>query len=144
GQETPLSKPIRDETPITDLSELKVKGIRLRSQLNRAEAANITKALARYLVGSVTRKDAPFTFAWFCDLHREMFEDVWGWAGRLRTSVTNIGIEPRFIEARLFDLSRNLPYWENEPLLVQATRLHHQAVQIHPLENGNGRCSRAL
>jgi Fic family protein len=29
-------------------------------------------------------------------------------------------------------------------LLVQASRLHHQAVHIHPFENGNGRWSRAL
>jgi Fic family protein len=58
--------------------------------------------------------------------------------------VTNIGIAPQFIEERLFDLARNLPCWQNEPLLLQATMLHHQAVQIHPFENGNGRWSRAL
>lgn len=140
----PFRRPIPGETPITDISELKVKGIHFRSQLDRAEAANITRALARYLVGNLGRQDAPFDFAWFCDLHRQMFEDVWGWAGRLRTTVTNIGIAPQFIEERLFDLAKNLTAWENEPLLFQATMLHHQAVQIHPFENGNGRWSRAL
>src|SRR5437773_183753 len=98
-------QPIPDETPISDISELKVKGLRYRSELNKVEAINITKAMARYLVGPLTRKDAPFDYAWFCQLHREMFEDVWGWAGRLRTSVTSIGVAPAFIETRLFELT---------------------------------------
>jgi fido (protein-threonine AMPylation protein) len=73
-----------------------------------------------------------------------MFEDVWGWAGRLRRSVTNIGIKPAHIEHQLYELSLNLPYWRESPPLTQAARLHHQAVHIHPFENGNGRWSRAL
>jgi Fic-DOC domain mobile mystery protein B len=140
----PFFKQIPGETPITDFSELKVKGILYRSELNKVEFTNVTKALSRYLVRQLTRNEAPFDYAWFLQLHREMFEDVWGWAGRLRTSTTNIGIEPRFIEQRLYELSKNLPYWGNEPLLMQATMLHHQAVHIHPFENGNGRWSRAL
>jgi len=140
----PFFQPIPGETPLTDVSELKIKGILYRSQLNKVESTNITKALSRYFGGTLTRSEAPFDYAWFLRLHREMFEEVWGWAGRLRTSVTNIGIEPRFIEQKLYELSLNLPYWVNEPLLKQAVMLHHQAVHIHPFENGNGRWSRAL
>jgi Fic-DOC domain mobile mystery protein B len=136
-------KPIPGETPIEDFSELKAKNIHYRSQLNKVESVNITKAMSRYLAGTVTLKEAPFDYAWFLQLHREMFEDVWGWAGRLRRSQTTIGIDPRFIEQRLYDLSCNLHYWEDSPI-EQAVRLHHQAVQIHPFENGNGRWSRLL
>ena len=139
-----MFKTIPGETPITDASELKVKGIGTRRELNEVEATNIAKAFARYLSGPITRKEAPFDYAWFLQLHREMFEDVWGWAGRLRKSVTSIGIEPKFIEQKLYDLSLNLPFWKNEPLLMQASMLHHQAVHIHPFENGNGRWSRLL
>jgi Fic-DOC domain mobile mystery protein B len=139
-----FSNPIPGQTPIADISELKIKGIRFRSELNQAEAANITKAFARYLAGDLDPKDAPFDFSWFCELHRQMFEDVWGWAGRLRKSTTNIGVAPQFIEARLYDLAANLPCWSEAPLLLQATMLHHQAVQIHPFENGNGRWARLL
>jgi fido (protein-threonine AMPylation protein) len=96
----PVFQPIPGETPITDFSELKVKGIFYRSELNRVEATNIARAMSRYLGGTLTRKEAPFDYAWLLRLHREMFEDVWGWAGRLRTSVTNIGIEPLLIEQR--------------------------------------------
>jgi fido (protein-threonine AMPylation protein) len=140
----PSFEPTPGETPITDVSELRVKDIRTRSQLNQVEAINITKALARYFGGPVTSKEAPFDYAWFLHLHRELFADVWGWAGRLRTSVTSIGIQPRFIEQALYELSQNLPCWSSEPLLKQATMLHHQAVRIHPFENGNGRWARAL
>lgn len=140
----PFFEPIPGETPLTDVSELKVRNIFYRSQLNKVESINITKALSRYFGGLLTRSEAPFDYAWFLRLHREMFEDVWGWAGRLRTSVTNIGIDPRFIEQRLYELSQNLPYWANESLLKQAVMLHHQVVHIHPFENGNGRWSRAL
>jgi fido (protein-threonine AMPylation protein) len=98
----------------------------------------------RYFGGIITADDAPFDYAWFLRLHREMFEDVWEWAGRLRRSVTNIGVQPQFIEQRLYELSQNLPCWTNESRLLQATMLHHQAVLIHPFENGNGRWSRAL
>lgn len=140
----PLFQPIPGETPIDDVSQLKVKGIVYRSELNRIEAVNIGKALARYLGGVLSAKDAPFDFTWFCRLHREMFEDVWAWAGQLRKSNTNIGVHPRFIEQRLYDLCLSIPYWHKEPILMQAAMLHHQAVQIHPFENGNGRWSRAL
>lgn len=140
----PLFQPLPGETPITDFSEWKVKGITYRSQLNQVESINIAKAMARYLVGPLTRVEAPFDYTWFLQLHREMFGDVWAWAGRLRTSVTNLGVQPKFIEQDLYDLSRNLPCWANERFIVQATMLHHQAVRIHPFENGNGRWSRLL
>jgi len=137
-------EPIPGETPIGSISELRIEGIQFRSQLNRAEASNIAKAEAKYLMGRLTRRKAPFTYAWMCKLHREMFNDVWGWAGRIRTSVTNIGVAPRFIESRLFDLAQNLPCWKDQPFLEQAALLHHKAVEIHPFENGNGRWSRML
>ncbi len=44
----PFFKPIPGETPLTDISELKVKGISLQRELNRVEAINIAKALGRY------------------------------------------------------------------------------------------------
>ncbi len=112
--------------------------------MNEAEALNVALGLEKYLAGPLSREEAPFDYSFFLRLHREMFGDVWGWAGRLRRSVTNIGSEPHLIEQRLYELSLNLPYWEGDPLLTQAARLHHQAVLIHPFENGNGRWSRTL
>ena len=83
------------ETPIEDISGLKIKGISRRDELNIYEARNVLKAVEKYLLGRrPTVKKAPFDFSWVLRLHREMFGDVWKWAGKVRTNRTNIGVEP--------------------------------------------------
>ncbi len=141
----PLWHAIPGETPIEDISGLKVKGISRREELNIHEARNVLKAVEKYLLGGrPTAKTAPFDFTWALRLHREMFGDVWKWAGEVRKNRTNIGVEPTQIEARLYDLLGRLGYWKELPLVEQAAMLHHGAVFIHPFENGNGRWSRML
>lgn len=44
----PSFEPIPDETPLNDRSELKIESILYRSELNKAESLNISKALSRY------------------------------------------------------------------------------------------------
>ena len=137
-------KPIPGETPIDDISGLKVKGIRLRKELNLLEAENILKALEKYFTGRLTKKKAPFDFAWILRLHKEMFGNVWTWAGRVRQFNINLGVSHGQIEARLFDLLKDLAYWHESPWPLQAAMLHHRAVSIHPFPNGNGRWARML
>jgi Fic-DOC domain mobile mystery protein B len=139
-----LLPPIPGETPIDDLSGLKVKGIRTRRELNRLEAQNILKATEKYFLGRLTAKKAPFDYSWALRLHGEMFGEVWAWAGTLRAYPTNIGVPPQQIEQLLADLLLRLPYWKDEPWFTQAAMLHHEAVRIHPFINGNGRWSRML
>ena len=69
------------ETPIDDISGLKVKGVTTRSELNKIEAENIRKAVVKYLAAKPSRRTAPFDLPWVLQLHREMFGDVWAWAG---------------------------------------------------------------
>jgi len=64
------------ETPI-DVSGLKCKGIGTRSELNRAEAENIRKAVVKYLAAKPSSRSAPFNLAWTKRLHKPMFGDVW-------------------------------------------------------------------
>src|SRR6516164_5558462 len=99
---------IPGETPIDDVSELKVKGITLRSELNEYEATNILKAVIKYLSRKPSRRLAPIDFAWVRKLHKEMFGDVWGWAGRLRTIELTIGIHAAQVEPALYDMVQNL------------------------------------
>lgn len=139
-------EPIPGETPLDDLSGLRIKGIRTRAELNAVEAENIRKATVKYLAARPTRRIAPFDVAWMLRLHQEMFGDVWTWAGTRRTHETNIGSLPRSIEVELHELQEDLAAWEasSMPLLEQAVRLHHRAVRIHPFAGGNGRWSRML
>src|SRR5262249_43345042 len=97
-----------------------------------------------YLLGTPDPETAPFDYAWALSLHHDMFGSIWRWAGKTRRIDLNLGVPWGQVETRLFDLFLRLPYWKDMPLLEQAARLHHEAVAIHPFENGNGRWSRML
>ena len=143
----PLWKPIPGESPIDDISGLKISGISTRKELNFFEANNITNAVLKYLASKPTRRSARFDFSWSLKLHREMFGEVWKWAGITRKSEKTIGVPWTQVDPMLYSLLEDLAHWEREPnmnLLEQAMLLHHRAVQIHPFENGNGRWSRLL
>src|SRR5438270_1900976 len=127
-----LGPRIPGETPIDDISGLKVKGITLRKELNEVEARNILKATVKYLGGRLSRRAAPFDLSWSLRLHKEMFGDVWRWAGKPREKEVNLGVAPHDIEPRLYQLLNNLPSWTDLPRIEQAARMQHQAVQIHP------------
>ena len=136
-------KAIPGETPI-DPSGLLDKSIRTRRQLNEAEGRNIAAAIFQYLIGELSSDDATFDLAWSLKLHREMFGEVWEWAGRTRQTDLNIGVPWQLAETKLYDLLQTVPYWKGMPLVEQAARLHHGAVAIHPFANGNGRWARML
>lgn len=134
------------ETPIDDISGLKVQGISTRRELSLVEAENIRKALVKFFSDDPTREIAGFDLDWVKQLHREMYGDVWDWAGQFRTSEINMGCPWHQIQDRVYNLLEDLSYWEaaGVDLTEQATRLHHVAVQIHPFLNGNGRWGRLM
>lgn len=138
--------PIEGETPI-DLSYLKDKSIRTRTELNIIEAKNILKAFERYLLGKPSKKLAPFDLNWFQQLHKEMFGDVWEYAGNFRQEDKNIGIKWQNVISEMYQLEQDIVFWqENETydVLERSVRLHHKAVYIHPFDGGNGRWARLL
>ena len=136
--------PIPGETPI-DPSGLKDRSVTTRKELCRVEAENIRKAHVKYLVAPPSDKLAPFDLDWMCKLHREMFGDVWRWAGQFRQENLNLGVVWQQVGQQVYDLTQRLRQWEaNDPLVDQVVFLHHRAVQIHPFPNGNGRWARLL
>ncbi len=134
------------ETPIDDISGLKLKDVRTRKELAVVEAENVRTAVMKYLASKPSRRLAPFNLSWLFKLHREMFGDVWEWAGKPRQVDQNLGVAWHQVQADLKKLLDDLEFWEqNWPdVLEQATHLHHRAVQIHPFLNGNGRWARML
>lgn len=138
--------PIPGQTPLDDLSGLRVRSVRTTAELNAAEAENIRTPTLKYLLARPSRRSARFDVGWLAKLHAEMFGDVWKWAGTYRTRETNIGSPPNQIEIDLHNLLEGLKVWRSSgmPLLEQAVRLHHIAVKIHPFPNGNGRWARML
>lgn len=134
-----------DAKPLTpeEQRELIPAHVAYRSELNEAEQENIARAQDWALK---SRRDL-LTEKFFTDLHRQMFSDVWRWAGKFRTSERNLGIPFYEIPAALRQLLDDTKAWieyKSYPPDEIAVRFHHRLVQIHPFPNGNGRHSRLM
>jgi len=131
------------ETPLDDISGLKIKDISTRSQLDEVEADNILEAFLKYTLSVEQVTNVKFDTLFLQQLHIDMFCNVWSWAGDFRTTQTSIGIEAVNIRQALYRLMDDLRFWETEwNYKDTATRLHYSLVKIHPFLNGNGRCGR--
>ena len=81
------------------------------------------------------------------DLHLQMFDKTWDWAGTFRKSNKNIGVDWTQVSVRLRDLLGNTQYQiESQVFDAEeiAVRFHHQLVWIHAFPNGNGRHARLM
>ena len=81
------------------------------------------------------------------DLHRQMFNQTWRWAGSFRNSNKNIGVDWTQIAVKLRDLLDNTRYQIEREIFSAdetAVRFHHQLVWIHAFANGNGRHARLM
>ncbi len=139
---------VRDgETPI-DVSDLVDRSIASnRAELYDAEAANILKAFIKYDTAKPTGGRDAFSFKWILAVHRDMFCDVWRWAGQIRNVDLNIGVRWETVAQELCQLAFNVEVWQPEnddAVLTQSVQLHHQAVKVHPFKNGNGRWARFI
>lgn len=120
---------------------LRPKGIATRGQLDEYESANIAEAMAW---ASRKRRDV-LADGFLAELHRRMFGRVWRWAGKFRSSGTNIGIAPHDIAAAIRDLVEDVRAQlaaARMPADEIAARFHHRLTRIHPFANGNGRHAR--
>lgn len=141
-----LGPNIPGETPLSDISGLKITGVSTRRQLNVLEAENINQAVLRYFSSRPSRRKARFDFSWCLQLHHEMFGNVWNWAGEVRSINLNLGSPFFRISEDLQQLLADLHSWPGfgMDLVEQSARLHHRAALIHPFQNGNGRWARML
>src|SRR4051794_23306558 len=79
-----------------------------QNQLNEFEQANILEAHNWVLRG---RKKDVLSQRFLRDLHRRMFNQVWKWAGRYRTSNKNIGADWPTIGTEVEKLCDDARYW---------------------------------
>jgi Fic-DOC domain mobile mystery protein B len=116
--------------------------ISTQGELNEAEQENIVKAE----VWAFSRKRPLLTINALKNLHKQMYGDVWEWAGSFsQQNDRNIGYDSYRIEPALVELLQNVEYWiahESWPPDEIAVRFHHKLTEIHPFPNGNGRFSR--
>ena len=140
---------IKGATYIDDISGMKLDTSKAYTMqdIYLYEAKNITKATLKYLSAKPDKKLAPFTYEWLLALHKDMFSDVWDWAGKIRQVELSIGVKAYLVSTEIKKLVDDLEFWEKNKsfdVIEIATRIHHRAVQIHPFKNGNGRWSRML
>lgn len=127
-----------------ELSGLRLGHITRMKELDEAEQVNITQGLL-WLAGQ--RKTNYLTDSFFRKLHKQLFGQVWKWAGVYRSTEKNIGIQAYKVPTAVLKLCEDVQYWldngsyETSELIA---RFHHRLVYIHPFPNGNGRFSRIL
>lgn len=134
------------QTPLTpeELEGLIPSWISTHGDLDLAEQDNITAAFSR-LSERPPSVDEILTEDFVRSLHRQMFGDVWQWAGRYRDSDKNLGVPKGRIVEELAALLADVRFWiEHRTYDADeiAARFHHRLVWIHPFPNGNGRLSR--
>lgn len=128
-----------------EIEGLRFKHVETRGELNQLEQQNIQiglkwlgrqKSIPEILSESFIRR-----------LHKELFGNVWSWAGRFRLTGKNLGVDPTAIGVELRNLLDDTNYWiEHDTFdrLEFAARFHHRLVQIHAFPDGNGRHARIM
>lgn len=106
-----------------------------------------SKLLADVANGTLVLTDL-LTDTFLRGLHRQLYEDLWTWAGGYRTRELNIGVEPFHIAVELRAAFDTLRYrWEHTDDWTPrefGIAVHAETVRIHAFVDGNGRTTRLL
>jgi len=135
------------QTPLDEgqIQGLRIKTIASQQQLNEFEQLNINEAI-RWLSRKRNIPDV-LSEEFVIDLHEKMFGKVWRWAGTLRETETNIGVDWIKIPVELRMLIDDGKFWIDHqvfPAEEIAIRFKHKLVSIHCFPNGNGRHARQM
>lgn len=96
-----------------------------------------------------------FDLAHLCEIHRRLYQDVWEWAGQIRTVVISKGsstfLHPSRIEAAFDGIHEDLRHSAllkdsgipDGDFVKQISDLWEKVNYVHPFREGNGRTQRA-
>lgn len=127
-----------------DEAEGLIPSLATQNELNEWEQVNITTALNKHSFRNYRPEKILDTY-FLLDLHKDMFDETWKWAGKTRTSLKTIGVLSEEIRIKLKNLLDDVTFWiqnntySNDEICI---RFHHQLVFIHLFPNGNGRHAR--
>lgn len=135
-------------TPLSEEEKLAlIPSLTTRAELNQVERLNIQAARVWAMRAHSLRRTDLLTDGFARELHRRMFNKVWQWAGRYRTTEKNLGWEVHRLTEGVHHALADAQAWLDHatyPLPEVAVRLHHRLVAIHPWPNGNGRHARLM
>jgi Fic-DOC domain mobile mystery protein B len=121
--------------------------ITTRNDLNEAEQENIVKGAAWARRSRGAKAIDLLNDGYAKNLHKQMFGEVWKWAGTYRQNEINLGIEAFQVPVVMPAMLDDVRFWVEKKTYLPdevATRLHHRLTQIHPFPNGNGRHARMM
>ena len=135
----------------TDVTVHDRSGLRLSSSpepsdedINQAELVGIVEAMDWAKRARLNSREVTF----WQRLHKQMFGQVWDWAGEWRQHELNIGVPPHDIQPKMKNLQDDLAFWLSDEcdmtVLELISRFHHRLVYIRPFSNGNGRWGRLM
>jgi fido (protein-threonine AMPylation protein) len=138
--------PTAPSVPLDERAALLLPHLDSAAAVHLAEAANLARPVLKYLATLPNHRLVPFDLAWLATLHREMFGDVWGWAGRFRDTPIAHASRPNEIDAELRTMlaDRAAAIASAAPALERSAGLLAHAWSIRPFLHGNGRWSRLL
>ncbi|NHB89881.1 putative adenosine monophosphate-protein transferase Fic [Photorhabdus tasmaniensis] len=124
-------------------------GIRDSAILEQAE-----KELTELAILNISFWEPPYNLAFWCQLHKQIFSDLYNWAGQLRTIDISKG-NTRFCHAERIEIEGNRIFnmLESENYLVglnysefikKLAEYYAELNVIHPFREGNGRTQRLL
>lgn len=137
-------------TPGEDLSGLLRSNLSNKRERDAAELQSIAQAYDRHVFRARRKKTGVewLTEEFVRHVHRDMFGQIWDWAGKYRTASVNIGIDFHLIVDQVARLCEDFRFWDSPeskmtPVEI-AARLQNRLTRIHPFKNGNGRHARLL
>ncbi|PSL24733.1 mobile mystery protein B [Dyadobacter jiangsuensis] len=107
---------IPGQTPLDEEEKegLLIPTIATRGELDEFEQQNIEDAI-QWLLTRKLRSEAILTEKFILDLHKRLYGNVWAWAGRIRNSNKNLGIDRWQISTALRTLLDDILFWiQNE------------------------------
>ncbi|MBF0313521.1 MAG: mobile mystery protein B [Oligoflexia bacterium] len=125
------------------LEGLKYPSVTTMGELDELEDENIQRGLDWL---NHYRNDDFFSLEFLNKLHKQLFGDVWSWAGKYRKGEVNISrIQPYNVGPELKNLLEDAKVWIQHQSMSWDeiwAEFHHRLVSIHPYPNGNGRIAR--
>ena len=136
------------QTPLEEDEKagLLIATITTRAELDEFEQLGVEKAIEWTMKRKLGLQQI-LTEDFVRELHKRMFEEIWKWAGRFRTSDKNLGVDQNNIHTEAKRLLDDCRYWIDHNVFAGdeiAVRFSHRIVSIHSFSNGNGRHSRLI
>ncbi len=105
-----------------------------REDLDAFEQENILDARKWLMQKSTLVRLDIFTQKFLLNLHKRMYGHVWKWAGTLRKSNKNIGVDRLYITVELYQLLDDVRYWLEHNTSLTASK---------PVPNAGFCCNKA-